>query len=86
MRLARASSCRRARLVEALGQFTACEHAAILEVWVANHLALFEKGIPLIQFVTNLSQIGTNKFVLVALPLKIKGGDASPARVVALVE
>jgi kynurenine formamidase len=53
---------------------------------VANHLALFEKGIPLIQFVTNLSQIGTGKFVLVALPLKIKGGDASPTRVVALVE
>ena len=56
------------------------------EVWVANHLALLEKGIPLIQFVTNLSQIGSNRFVLVALPLKIKGGDASPARVVALVE
>jgi arylformamidase len=56
------------------------------EVWVANHLALFEKGIPLIQFVTNISQIGTNKFVLIALPLNIKGGDASPARVVALVE
>ena len=56
------------------------------EVWIANHLALLEKGIPLIQFVTNLSQIGSNRFVLVALPLKIKGGDASPARVVALVE
>jgi kynurenine formamidase len=56
------------------------------EVWVANHLALFEKGIPLIQFVTNVSQIGASKFVLVALPLKIKGGDASPARVIALVE
>jgi arylformamidase len=56
------------------------------EVWIANHLALFEKGIPLIQFVTNLSQIGSNKFVLVALPLKLKGADASPARVVALVE
>jgi kynurenine formamidase len=56
------------------------------EVWVANHLALLEKGIPMIQFVTNLSQIGTGRFVLVALPLKIKGGDASPARVVALVE
>jgi kynurenine formamidase len=27
-----------------------------------------------------------NKFVLIALPLNIKGGDASPARVVALVE
>jgi arylformamidase len=56
------------------------------EVWIANHLALLEKGIPLIQFVTNLSQIGRNRFVLVALPLKIKGGDASPARVIALVE
>jgi kynurenine formamidase len=36
--------------------------------------------------VTNLSQIGKNRFVLIALPLKIKGGDASPARVIALVE
>jgi arylformamidase len=56
------------------------------EVGVANHLALLEKGVPLIQFVTNLSQIGGNRFVLIALPLKIKGGDASPARVIALVE
>jgi kynurenine formamidase len=56
------------------------------ENWVANHVALLEKGIPMIQFVTNLSQIGTNRFVLVALPLKIRGGDASPARVIALVE
>jgi arylformamidase len=56
------------------------------EVWVANHLALLENGIPIIQFVTNLAQIGTSKFVLVAAPLRIKGGDASPARVIALVE
>jgi kynurenine formamidase len=56
------------------------------EVWVANHLALLEKGIPMIQFVTNLSQIGKNRFVMIAAPLKIKGGDASPARVIALVE
>jgi arylformamidase len=56
------------------------------ENWVANHIALLEKGIPMIQFVTNMSQIGKNRFVLVALPLKIKGGDASPARVIALVE
>jgi arylformamidase len=56
------------------------------EIWVANHIALLENNIPMIQFLTNLSQIGTHRFVLVALPLKIKGGDASPARVVALVE
>jgi arylformamidase len=56
------------------------------EVWIANHLALLEKGIALIQFVTNLSQIGNNRFVLVAAPLSIKGADASPVRVIALVE
>jgi arylformamidase len=56
------------------------------EVWIANHLALMEKNLPLIQFVTNLSQIGNNRFTVVAAPLAIKGGDASPVRVVALVE
>jgi arylformamidase len=56
------------------------------EVWVANHLAMLNKGIAMIQFVTNLSQIGNNRFVIVAAPLKIAGGDASPARVMALVE
>jgi arylformamidase len=56
------------------------------EVWVANHIALLEKGIPMIQFVTNLSQIGNGRFVLIAAPLRIKGGDASPARVIALAE
>jgi kynurenine formamidase len=56
------------------------------EVWLGNHHALLGKGIPLIQFVTNLSQIGSGKFVLVALPLKMKGADGSPARVIALVE
>jgi kynurenine formamidase len=56
------------------------------EVWVANHIALLQKGIPMIQFVTNLSQIGKRRFVIVAAPLRIKGGDASPARVIALAE
>jgi arylformamidase len=56
------------------------------EVWIANHLALMQKNLPLIQFVTNLSQIGNNRFTVLAIPLAIKGGDASPVRVVALVE
>jgi arylformamidase len=56
------------------------------EVWLGNHHALLGKGIPLIQFVTNLSQIGSNRFVLVALPLRMRGADGSPARVIALVE
>ena len=56
------------------------------EVWMANHIAMLRKGIAIIQFVTNLSQIGNGRFSIVALPLKIKGADGSPARVVALVE
>jgi len=56
------------------------------EVWIANHLAMMQKNLPLIQFVTNLSQIGNNRFTVVAMPLAIKGGDASPVRVIALVE
>ena len=56
------------------------------EIWVANHLALLGRGIAMIQFVTNLSQIGNDRFFMAALPLRIKGGDASPARVVALVD
>jgi arylformamidase len=56
------------------------------EVWIANHLALMQNSLPLIQFVTNLSQVGNNRFTVVAVPLAIKGGDASPVRVIALVE
>ena len=56
------------------------------EVWIANHLALMQRNLPLIQFVTNLSQIGNGRFTVVAIPLAIKGGDASPVRVIALVE
>ena len=56
------------------------------EVWIANHLALMQRNLPLIQFVTNLSQIGNGRFTVVAVPLAIKGGDASPVRVIALVE
>jgi kynurenine formamidase len=56
------------------------------EVWVANHLSMMQRNLPLIQFVTNLSQIGNSRFTVVAVPLAIKGGDASPVRVIALVE
>jgi arylformamidase len=55
------------------------------EVWVANHLAMLNNGITMIQFVTNVSKIGKDRFILVAAPLNIKGGEASPARVFALV-
>ena len=49
----------------------------------ANHKRWLKAGIPMIQMLTNLGQLGP-KFTIVALPLKLKGMDGSPARVVGI--
>jgi kynurenine formamidase len=47
----------------------------------ANHKRWLKAGIPMVQLLTNLDQIG-NRFALIALPLRLTGMDGSPARVV----
>ena len=42
------------------------------------------KGVVIIEGLTNLESLQSNCVELVALPLKIKGGDGSPARVIAI--
>lgn len=49
----------------------------------ANHKRWLKAGIPMIQMLTNLGAIGPC-FTLVALPLRLKGMDGSPARVVGI--
>ncbi len=49
----------------------------------ANHKRWLKAGIPMIQMLTNLDALGP-KFTIVALPLKLKGMDGSPARVVGI--
>jgi arylformamidase len=49
----------------------------------ANHRLWLKAGIPMIQLLTNLDRIG-GRFTLVALPLRLKGMDGSPARVVGI--
>jgi kynurenine formamidase len=49
----------------------------------ANHKRWLKAGIPMIQMLTNLGAIGP-RFRIVALPLKLKGMDGSPARVVGI--
>ncbi len=51
----------------------------------ANHKRWLKAGVLMIQLLTNLSSIG-NRFTLVALPLRLKGMDGSPARVVGIEE
>jgi arylformamidase len=49
----------------------------------ANHKRWLKAGIPMIQLLTHLDRIA-DRFMLVALPLRLKGMDGAPARVVGI--
>lgn len=51
----------------------------------ANHKRWLKAGIPMIQMLTNLGQLGA-RFRIIALPLRLKGMDGSPARVVGIAD
>lgn len=52
-----------------------------------NHKALLSKDIIIIEYLNNTDQIDlTKKNTLVALPLKLKGSDGSPSRVILFEE
>ncbi len=51
-----------------------------------NHRILFEKGIPVIEHLTNLNSLPKDRVTLFVLPFKAQGLDSCPVRVVALVD
>jgi arylformamidase len=51
-----------------------------------NHEYLLGNGVPLIESLTNLGQLHGRRFTLMVLPVKIRGADAFPARVIAIKE
>jgi len=51
-----------------------------------THAIFFPAGITVIEYLTNLDQIGAARCRFLALPLKLEGADGSPVRAVALVE
>jgi kynurenine formamidase len=51
-----------------------------------THQAFFPAGITVIEYLTNLDQIGVPRCRFVALPLPVEGADGSPVRAVAIVE
>jgi kynurenine formamidase len=51
-----------------------------------NHRALFERGIPLIENLTNLDRLSGPRVVVYALPIAVRGLEAFPLRVVAVEE
>ena len=50
-----------------------------------SHVALFEKNIPALENVANLDQLPETGFVVLALPMKIRGGSGGPVRIVAML-
>jgi len=50
------------------------------------HHILLGKGIPIVEGLANLDQIRQKHFFFIALPLKIKSGDASPCRALIIEE
>jgi kynurenine formamidase len=50
-----------------------------------SHVSLFEKNIPALENVANLDQLPETGFVILALPMKIRGGSGGPVRVVAVL-
>lgn len=51
-----------------------------------NHKILLSKGVVICEYMANLEKINVEKFFLVALPLRIRRGDGSPARCIAIIE
>jgi arylformamidase len=49
------------------------------------HKILLEAGVVIVEYLVNLSALGTNEFELFVAPLKIKGGDGAPARCFAII-
>ncbi len=50
-----------------------------------SHVILLGQDIPAFENLTNLDQLPTTGFEIIALPMKIKGGSGAPLRIVALV-
>ena len=51
-----------------------------------THFAFFPAGITVIEYLTNLHEIGAARCRFLALPLRLEGADGSPVRAVALVD
>ena len=51
-----------------------------------THHVFFPKGITVIEYLTNLDQIGAARCRIIALPLRVTGADGSPVRAIALVD
>jgi len=50
-----------------------------------SHRALYERDIPAFENLTNLDQLPARGALVIALPMKIKGGSCAPLRAIAIL-
>ena len=50
-----------------------------------SHRVLFDKNIPAFENVASLEKLPTKGFLVIALPMKIKGGSGGPLRIIAIL-
>jgi kynurenine formamidase len=70
------------RQIRAVGIDTASIDIGISETF-DTHVALMEQNIPAFENVANLDKIPPRGAIVIALPMKIKGGSGAPLRIVA---
>jgi kynurenine formamidase len=51
-----------------------------------THQRLFRDGVPALENVAEMSKLPADKFTVVALPMKIKGGSGAPCRIAAMLD
>jgi kynurenine formamidase len=51
----------------------------------STHRILFERDVPALENLANLERLPDREFVVVALPIKIRGGSGGPLRIVAIL-
>ena len=55
------------------------------EWWYPTHTSLARNGVPMVQQLCSLDRLEGKAFVFLVVPLKLRGGTASPVRPIALV-
>ena len=50
-----------------------------------SHVILLSKNIPAFENLTNLNQLPSKDFMVIALPMKIKDGSGGPLRIIAVI-
>lgn len=72
------------RAVKAVGIDTASIDYGQSQLF-GSHVTLFASDVPVFENVANLDQLPPQRFTVIALPMKIRGGSGGPLRIVAIV-